>query len=52
MSSTFFMPPVNIIGENALADAVATLRGYGFKKGLIVTDKFLATSGMADETSQ
>lgn len=49
MSSTFFMPPVNIIGENALADAVATLRGYGFKKGLIVTDKFLATSGMADE---
>lgn len=49
MSSTFFMPPVNIIGENALADAVATLQGYGFKKGLIVTDKFLATSGMADE---
>ncbi len=49
MSSTFFMPPVNVIGENALADAVATLRGYGFKKGLIVTDSFLSKSGMADE---
>lgn len=32
MSSTFFMPPVNVIGENALVDAVATLKGYGFKK--------------------
>src|SRR5699024_10089321 len=47
MSSTFFMPPVNVIGENALDDALATLKGYGFKKGLIVTDTFLAKSGMA-----
>ena len=49
MSSTFFMPPVNVIGENALVDAVATLKGYHFKKALIVTDGFLAKSGMADE---
>lgn len=49
MSSTFFMPPVNIIGENALIDAVATLKGYHFRKALIVTDRFLAESGMADE---
>ena len=47
MSSTFFMPPVNVIGENALDDALATLKSYGFKKGLIVTDTFLAKSGMA-----
>ena len=49
MSSTFFMPPVNVIGENALVDAVATLKGYGFKKALIVTDGFLSKSGMSDE---
>ena len=49
MSSTFFMPPVNVIGENALVDAVATLKGYNFKKALIVTDNFLSKSGMTDE---
>ncbi len=49
MSSTFFMPPVNVIGENALADAVATLKGYNFKKALIVTDGFLSKSGMTDD---
>lgn len=49
MSSTFFMPPVNVIGENALVDAVATLKGYKFKKALIVTDSFLAKSGMTDD---
>ena len=49
MSSTFFMPPVNVIGENALADAVATLKSYNFKKALIVTDGFLSKSGMSDE---
>lgn len=49
MSSTFFMPPVNVIGENALVDAVATLKSYNFKKALIVTDNFLSQSGMTDE---
>ena len=43
------MPPVNVIGENALADAVATLKSYNFKKALIVTDGFLSKSGMSDE---
>lgn len=52
MSSTFFMPPVNFIGENALPDAIATLKGYNFKKALIVTDSFLSKSGMTNDLIQ
>lgn len=46
MSTTFFLPPVNIIGKNALQDAVSHIQGHGLKHGLIVTDAFLNKNGV------
>lgn len=46
MSTTFFIPAVNVMGDGALADAMALLKGQGFKQALIVTDAFLNKSGV------
>lgn len=46
MSTTFFLPPVNIIGKNALQDAISHIQGHGLKHGLIVTDSFLSKNGV------
>lgn len=51
MSTTFFIPSVNVIGENALSDAMPHIQGYGFKHGLIVTDAFMNKSGAAKQVS-
>ncbi|MDI2112620.1 L-threonine dehydrogenase [Commensalibacter nepenthis] len=51
MSTTFFIPSVNVIGENALSDAVSHIQGHGFKHGLIVTDSFMNKSGAAQQVS-
>src|SRR5476649_44964 len=47
MSSTFFIPAVNIMGTDCLDDAMVAIRNYGFRKALIVTDAGLATAGVA-----
>lgn len=49
MSTTFFIPAVNVMGDGALADAVGLLKGYGFKQALIVTDDFLNKSGVVKQ---
>lgn len=46
MSTTFFIPAVNVMGDGALADAMGLLKGYGFKQALIVTDAFLNKAGV------
>lgn len=46
MITTFFLPPVNIIGKNALQDAISHIQGHGLKHGLIVTDSFLSKNGV------
>ncbi|RUS65901.1 Alcohol dehydrogenase 2 [Saezia sanguinis] len=46
MSTSFFIPAVNVMGEGALGDSVGLLKGYGFKHGLIVTDAFLNKNGV------
>lgn len=46
MSTTFFIPSVNVIGENALQDALTHIQNYGFKHALIVSDAFLSKSGV------
>ncbi|MGE8168037.1 L-threonine dehydrogenase [Pseudomonas putida] len=48
MSSTFFIPPVNIMGIDCLQDAMAAIAGYGLRKALIVTDAGLAKAGVAE----
>jgi alcohol dehydrogenase len=47
MSSTFFIPSVNILGTGCLDEAMDVIGKYGFRKALIVTDVGLAKAGVA-----
>lgn len=47
MTTTFFIPPVNMMGAGSLADAIQAIRGHGFRHALIVTDAGLARAGVA-----
>ena len=47
MSSTFFIPSVNIMGIDCLDEAMTAIRKQGFRKALIVTDAGLAKAGVA-----
>ncbi len=46
-TTTFFIPPVNLIGDGCLKDAMQAIRGYGFRHALIVTDAGLSAAGVA-----
>lgn len=48
MSSTFFIPAVNIMGIDCLGEAITAIAGYGLRKALIVTDQGLARAGVAE----
>jgi len=52
MSSTFFIPPVNIMGIDCLEQAMSAVAGYGLRKALIVTDQGLAQAGVAARIAQ
>jgi alcohol dehydrogenase len=45
---SYFMPPVSLMGAGSAKQAGDQVKNFG-KKALIVTDAFLAKSGMADE---
>lgn len=47
MTSTFFIPAVNIMGIGCLDEAMDAIGKYGFSKALIVTDSGLAKAGVA-----
>jgi len=47
MSSTFFIPSVNMMGIGSLDEAMGAIRKYGFRHALIVTDAGLAKAGVA-----
>lgn len=49
MSSTFYIPAVNIMGEKALNDAVEQIESLGFKQALIVTDPGMTKLGVTAE---
>ncbi|KPX16874.1 Alcohol dehydrogenase II [Pseudomonas syringae pv. delphinii] len=51
MSSTFFIPAVNIIGAGCIDEAMLAIRKYGFLKALIVTDAGLAKAGVASQVA-
>ncbi len=52
MSSTFFIPSVNMMGIGSLDEAVVAIRKYGFRSALIVTDAGLAKAGVADKVAR
>lgn len=41
MSTSFFMPSVNVMGAGCLPEAILSIRAQGFRNALIVTDKVL-----------
>ena len=48
MATTYyFLPTRNLFGEDSVQEAGALMQSLGGKKALIVTDSFLAASGMA-----
>lgn len=51
MSSTFFIPAVNVMGLGCLDEAMTAIRNYGFRKALIVTDAGLAKAGVAGKVA-
>ncbi|MBC3347470.1 MULTISPECIES: L-threonine dehydrogenase [Pseudomonas] len=52
MSSTFFIPAVNVMGLGCLDEAMTAIRNYGFHKALIVTDAGLAKAGVASKVAE
>lgn len=52
MSSTFFIPAVNIMGIDCLTEAMDAIAAHGFRKALIVTDSGLAKAGVAYKISE
>ncbi|WP_434591443.1 L-threonine dehydrogenase [Pseudomonas sp. R4-83] len=52
MSSTFFIPAVNIMGSGCLDEAMVAIRNYAFRKALIVTDSGLAKAGVATRVAE
>ena len=52
MSSTFFIPAVNIMGIGCLDEAMSAIRNYGSRKALIVTDTGLAKAGVASMVAE
>ena len=47
MSTSFFMPSVNIMGAGCLPEAILSIRAQGFRNALIVTDQVLNDLGVA-----
>lgn len=52
MSSTFFIPSVNMMGIGSLDEAMVAIHKYGFRHALIVTDAGLAKAGVADKVAK
>src|SRR5450830_1269297 len=52
MSSTFFIPSVNMMGIGSLDEAMVAIRKYGLRHALIVTDAGLAKAGVADKVTK
>ncbi|AYY79985.1 L-threonine dehydrogenase [Proteus vulgaris] len=50
--STFYIPSVNKIGAGCLAEAVSSMKDFGFHKALIVTDSVLNQLGVVDKVSK
>ncbi|MCS3806565.1 alcohol dehydrogenase [Chromobacterium alkanivorans] len=51
-TSAFFIPSVNLMGAGCLQQAVETMRGYGYRKVLMVTDTGLVKTGLAGRVTE
>lgn len=46
MSSSFYMPALNVMGNGCLSEAIKYIKDQGFKQGFIVTDSVLNKLGV------
>ena len=51
-ASVFYIPSVNIIGSDSLNTAMDTMRDYGWRRALIVSDTMLSKLGMVTSIQQ
>ena len=52
MSTYYFLPTRNVFGEGAVQEAGTLMQTLHVKRVMIVTDAFLASSGMADQVQE
>ena len=51
-TSAFFIPSLNLMGAGCLRQAVDAMRGYGFRRALVVTDQGLVKAGLAGKVAE
>ncbi|MGS0673501.1 L-threonine dehydrogenase [Shewanella sp. 125m-1] len=51
MAAKFFIPSVNILGQDAVTEAIGDIKSLGFKNALIVTDKPLVDIGLVAQVT-
>jgi lactaldehyde reductase len=51
MSHVFYVPSINLMGRGCLKELGQQMKDFGFKKALVVTDKFLNQSGIAGKVT-
>ncbi|MCL1147868.1 L-threonine dehydrogenase [Shewanella sp. 10N.261.52.F9] len=51
MAAKFFIPSVNILGQDAVTEAIGDIKSLGFKNALIVTDKPLVDIGLVGQVT-
>lgn len=49
--STYYVPSINIMGAGCLQELGPVISDLGFKKALVVTDKFLVSCGIAEKVT-
>ncbi|WP_394200230.1 L-threonine dehydrogenase [Shewanella waksmanii] len=52
MAAKFFIPSVNVLGQNAVDDAIGDIKTLGFKRALIVTDQPLVDIGLVAQVTE
>ncbi|MHC1681842.1 MAG: iron-containing alcohol dehydrogenase [Clostridiaceae bacterium] len=48
----YYVPSINIMGAGCLKELTAAVQDFGFKKALVVTDKFLVQSGVVKKVEE
>ena len=52
MAAKFFIPSVNVLGQNAVNEAIEDIKTLGFQRALIVTDKPLVEIGLVGQVTE
>ena len=52
MAAKFFIPSVNVLGKDAVDEAIGDIKTLGFKRALIVTDKPLVEIGLVGQVAE